>query len=236
MVEGFVRADARGDRGARSTPASSTPLDAPEVARALVRMLNGYLDDALGRRRSADPERVLDAVWTIWTRTLFPCARGDRSLRCAPLWPGAWPAEDGGPRRTQAAAAAGSASAPASACEVDRAARRARRRRWSSCATRARSTSLRHTLGRRPLRDPHDAWVERVDPLTLEPLARSPRPAGRPVLAGRHGGARQRLAARRHRQPLPPALAGARAARARARLPGRRARTTRSSSSPTARS
>ena len=47
------------------------PLDAPEVARALVRMLNGYLDDSLGRGRGTDPERVLETVWLIWTRTLF---------------------------------------------------------------------------------------------------------------------------------------------------------------------
>jgi hypothetical protein len=46
-------------------------MDAPEIARALIRMLNGYLDDALGRGRDTDPERVLDTVWTIWTRTLF---------------------------------------------------------------------------------------------------------------------------------------------------------------------
>jgi len=38
---------------------------------------------------------------------------------------------------------------------------------------------LRHTLGRRPLRDPTAAWLERIDPLTLEPTACSPRlPAG----------------------------------------------------------
>lgn len=47
-------------------------FDAPEVARALVRMLNSYLDDRLGRPPFADRDRVLGAVWTIWTRTLFP--------------------------------------------------------------------------------------------------------------------------------------------------------------------
>ena len=40
--------------------------------------------------------------------------------------------------------------------------------------------ALRHTMGRRPLRDPSVAWVERIDPQTLEPLARSPTlPGGR---------------------------------------------------------
>lgn len=49
------------------------PLDAPQVARALVWMLNGYLRDTLGRENPAvEPERVLETVWTIWTRTLFP--------------------------------------------------------------------------------------------------------------------------------------------------------------------
>jgi len=35
-------------------------------------MLNGYLEDALVREHPSDPQRVLDAVSTIWTRTLFP--------------------------------------------------------------------------------------------------------------------------------------------------------------------
>ncbi len=48
------------------------PLDAPEVARALLRMLGGYLDDSLGREQRTDPARVLETVSTIWTRTLFP--------------------------------------------------------------------------------------------------------------------------------------------------------------------
>lgn len=73
MIEGFVdlttqAIDARIERG------ELAPLDAPEIARALVRMLNGYLDDALGRNGGTDPERVLDTVATIWTRTLFPAA------------------------------------------------------------------------------------------------------------------------------------------------------------------
>jgi AcrR family transcriptional regulator len=48
------------------------PIDAPEIARALVWMLNGYLLDKLGRPGDVDRERVLETVWTIWTRTLFP--------------------------------------------------------------------------------------------------------------------------------------------------------------------
>lgn len=48
------------------------PIDAPQVGRALVRMLNAYLLDALGRGSTTDPERVLEAVSTVWGRTLFP--------------------------------------------------------------------------------------------------------------------------------------------------------------------
>jgi AcrR family transcriptional regulator len=71
MVEGFVALTTRAieERVARG---EMEPLDAPEIARALVRMLNGYLDDALGRGRGTDPDRVLETVWAIWTRTLFP--------------------------------------------------------------------------------------------------------------------------------------------------------------------
>jgi AcrR family transcriptional regulator len=50
------------------------PVDAPEVARALVWMLNGYLLDKLGHPGDADRERVLETAWTVWTRTLFPAA------------------------------------------------------------------------------------------------------------------------------------------------------------------
>jgi len=71
MVEGFIDMTTRAIE-ARVERGELEPLDAPEVARALVRMLNAYLGDVLGRRPGTDPERVLEAVWTIWTRTLFP--------------------------------------------------------------------------------------------------------------------------------------------------------------------
>jgi AcrR family transcriptional regulator len=71
MVEGFVALTARAIESRVGT-GELAPLDAPEIARALVRMLNGYLDDALGQAPFSDPDRVLETVWTIWTRTLFP--------------------------------------------------------------------------------------------------------------------------------------------------------------------
>jgi AcrR family transcriptional regulator len=73
LIERFVTltADAMARRVADG---EVEPLDAPEVARALVWMLNGYLLDKLGHPGDADPERVLETVWTVWTRTVFPAA------------------------------------------------------------------------------------------------------------------------------------------------------------------
>jgi TetR/AcrR family transcriptional regulator, ethionamide resistance regulator len=72
MFEGFVALTAAAIQQ-RVDSGELGPVDAPEIARALVWMLNGYLGDRLGREGTAiDPERVLETVWTIWTRTLFP--------------------------------------------------------------------------------------------------------------------------------------------------------------------
>ncbi len=43
---------------------------------------------------------------------------------------------------------------------------------------------LRHTMGRRPLRDGSECWVERLDPHTLDPVATSPRLPGGPFWPG----------------------------------------------------
>ncbi len=72
MVEGFIAITAEAIQ-ARVDSGELGPLDAPQVARALVRMLNGYLADVFGRGLAeVDAERALEVVWTIWTRTLFP--------------------------------------------------------------------------------------------------------------------------------------------------------------------
>ena len=71
LIEGFIALTAEAIE-ARIRRGELAPLDAPEIARALVRMLNGYLDDSLGRNGGTDPERVLETVATIWTRTIFP--------------------------------------------------------------------------------------------------------------------------------------------------------------------
>jgi len=75
MFEGFVDLTARAIRQ-RVDAGEVEPIDADEVARALIWMLTGYLVDRLGGDERADPERVLDTVSTIWTRTLFPSAAG----------------------------------------------------------------------------------------------------------------------------------------------------------------
>jgi AcrR family transcriptional regulator len=71
MVEGFIALTTRAIQ-TRVDAGLLVAADPPELARALVRMLNAYLQDALGAPPFTDPERVLDVVTTIWTRTLFP--------------------------------------------------------------------------------------------------------------------------------------------------------------------
>lgn len=73
MVEGFIglTASAIQERAAAGQLAVEHP---DQLARALVRMLNAYLQDALGREPRVDPAVVLDVVTLIWTRTLFPDA------------------------------------------------------------------------------------------------------------------------------------------------------------------
>jgi AcrR family transcriptional regulator len=68
MVEAFV-AITTAAITARTEAGDLQPLDAPEIARALVGMLGSYLTDP---HRTDDPERALETVWTVWTRTLFP--------------------------------------------------------------------------------------------------------------------------------------------------------------------
>ena len=47
------------------------PLDAKETARALSLMNDAYLLAALGRTRTATPEKVVETLSTIWMRTLY---------------------------------------------------------------------------------------------------------------------------------------------------------------------
>lgn len=74
LIEGFIQVTTSAIE-ARVASGELKPIDVPEVARALVWMLNGYLDDRLGSQEPAvEPERALETVWTVWTRTLFPAS------------------------------------------------------------------------------------------------------------------------------------------------------------------
>lgn len=91
----------------------------------------------------------------------------------AALWPGPWPAEDGGPRREQQPhGLRGLAIGPGEGLRLA-----AARDAWAATMVVLREPGevfvLRHTMGARPLRDPSTAWVERIEPRTLVPLARS---------------------------------------------------------------
>jgi len=89
-----------------------------------------------------------------------------------------WPAEDGGPRRT--ALARGGLGGRLRTTAV----RDAVGTTMVVLREPGEVYVLRHTLGRRPLEDPVVAWVEQIDPLTLEPVARSADLAAGPFWPG----------------------------------------------------
>jgi hypothetical protein len=94
------------------------------------------------------------------------------------LWPSPWPAEDGGPDRRQTPSGiAGPGVAPGEALEVT--SRDALASTMCVLREPGEVFLLRHSLGPRGAEDPIETWVERIDPLTLAPLATSERlPAG----------------------------------------------------------
>ena len=52
------------------------PLDAGETARALVWMMERYLNLTLGRSTRTKPEMIAETLTTIWTRVLYPASGG----------------------------------------------------------------------------------------------------------------------------------------------------------------
>jgi hypothetical protein len=102
-----------------------------------------------------------------------------------PLWPSRWPAEDGGGRREQVPAQPVRGLAIQSGERLELA---ALRDAYATTMVVLRDPGemfvLRHTIGTRPRRDPSTCWVERIDPLTLAPLARSPMLPGGPFWPG----------------------------------------------------
>jgi hypothetical protein len=89
------------------------------------------------------------------------------------LWPSPWPAEDGGPRRSQAPSGARGLAIGAGERLVTSAVRDAYATTMVVLRDPGEVFVLRHSLGGRPSHDPTVAWVERIDPRTLEPLVRS---------------------------------------------------------------
>jgi hypothetical protein len=88
------------------------------------------------------------------------------------LWPSPWPAEDGGPLRLQVPK--GGAGPRFEADRVDVVSREAIASTMVVLRQPGEVFLLRHTLGAEVI-----AWVERIDPITLEPITRSPDlPAG----------------------------------------------------------
>lgn len=96
----------------------------------------------------------------------------------AARWPSRWPAEDGGATREQACRTPSGLDISAN----ERLELAARRDAFASTMIVLRQPgqvfALRHTLGRRPLRDPTECWVERLNPRTLDVTASSPRLPG----------------------------------------------------------
>jgi AcrR family transcriptional regulator len=70
LVEGFVDATARHIE-AEIAAGRILPLDAHETAKALVWMLERYLNLSLGREPRSPRQAVADTLSTIWTRVLY---------------------------------------------------------------------------------------------------------------------------------------------------------------------
>ena len=100
------------------------------------------------------------------------------------LWAGPWPAEDAGPKRLASVHGAAELGAMGGGKLEVTAVRDTLGTTMVVLRDPGEVFVLRHTLGRRPLVDPATWWVERIDPLTLEPVARSPDLEGGPFWPG----------------------------------------------------
>jgi len=127
----------------------------------------------------------------------------------AALWPSRWPAEDGGPHRRQAPLSGDGLRIDAGESLQLAACRDAYATTMVILREPGEVFTLRHTMGRRPLRDPATCWVERVDAHTLEPLCRSPQLQGGPFWPGgmaAHGNGSLHVVFGRHCHRLSPEL------------------------------
>jgi hypothetical protein len=125
------------------------------------------------------------------------------------LWPGPWPAEDAGPRRTQACDELPPLALGRTGTMETTAVRDALGTTMVILREPGEVYVLRHTLGRRPLEDPVVAWVERLDPVTLEVVGRSPDLESGPFWPGgmaAHANGSLIVVTGNHCHRLPPAL------------------------------
>lgn len=70
FIDAFVEMTERALRD-RIDAGRLAPLDAREVARALTWMNERYFLESFGRDLQKDPGQALEAVWTVWRRTLW---------------------------------------------------------------------------------------------------------------------------------------------------------------------
>lgn len=104
-------------------------------------------------------------------------------MSAAALWPSRWPAEDGGPSRSQDASGPELGIVDGEQLTVT-----AHRDAYAATMLVLRDPgelfALRHTIGARPLIDPSTCWVERLDPESLELRRRSDDLPGGPFWPG----------------------------------------------------
>lgn len=100
------------------------------------------------------------------------------------LWPSPWPAEDGGPTRSQAPSDARGLAIGHGERLVTSTVRDALASTMVVSREPGEVFVLRHTLRRRPLVEPSTCWVEQVDPRSLRTLARSRELPGGPFWPG----------------------------------------------------
>jgi AcrR family transcriptional regulator len=77
LIERFV--DATSERIADEISTGRiAPMDAREIARALVWMNERYLKESLGRLPQSPLETVVETLWTVWMRTLYGTSQDHR--------------------------------------------------------------------------------------------------------------------------------------------------------------
>jgi TetR/AcrR family transcriptional regulator, ethionamide resistance regulator len=74
LVQAFVDASTEHIRAEQASGRTRADLDVDELARALVLLNERYLTMALGHHPQADPRRVADVLFHVWTSSLYGAA------------------------------------------------------------------------------------------------------------------------------------------------------------------